>query len=67
MDFPITNIKIQKFCIDNDSEREECERILTKYDPLGRIMRQSEVFDKDGNLYVHLQWLEDPDSGTFRE
>ena len=67
MDFPIPKIKLRKFCIDNDSEREECEKILSKYDPLGRIMRQTEAFDKEGAFYVHLQWLEDPDSGDFRE
>lgn len=67
MDFVSGKIRIRKFCIDNESDREDCERILSKYEPLGRIMRQTENFDKDGSLYVHLQWLEDPDGGDFRE
>ena len=67
MDLPVGKVRIKKFCIDNESEREECERILTKYDPIGKVFRQSECFDKDGVLYVHLQWLEDADEGDFRE
>lgn len=67
MDIPVGKIRVRNFAIDDEIDRKRCEEILTKYDPLGRVLRQKECYDKEGRLFIYLQWIEDAGENAFRE
>lgn len=67
MDIPAGKVRVRNFSIDDDLDRKACEEVLTKYDQLGRVLRQKECYDKEGRLFIYLQWLEDATESAFRE
>jgi hypothetical protein len=67
MNVPAGKVRVRNFSIDDDLDRAACETVLTKYDPLGRVLRQKECYDKEGRLFIYLQWIEDATKTPFRE
>lgn len=67
--FDITgNHKIRCFNLKNEYEREECEKVLSKYSQLmGRIIKYDTCFTKDGDYVVALHWVEDVDESEYRD
>ncbi len=60
--------RIRNFDVNDDGEREACEKILTKYsNMLGRLLRTETMFTKDGRYFMAVHWIEDIPESEYRD
>lgn len=53
--------------MDDPSDREECEKVMSEHGPSGRVLKYTDMHTKDGRLFVALLWVEPLAEKDYRD
>lgn len=59
--------KIRNFNINDPSERDECERVLTAHSDSGRVLSTTPMHTKEGTFFMAVHWIEPVKEKDYRD